>query len=145
MRARKATKKTAFVPRVVFRAAFVGVVPVCAATACGSVSGGVAFLGFADGGDAAVRHDASAFDGPFVVAVATVGFGDASDGGSVVDGGGAGDVTAFDSGGSLEAGAADHRTLGVAVIGFGDSGDSADAHDEDALSMSVTMMAFGDR
>jgi hypothetical protein len=167
MRTRKTTKKTAFVPRVVFRAAFVGVsvVPICAATACGSdVSGGVAFLGFVDGastsdaaeagltltvasrafadaGDAAVTRDASAFDGPFVVAVATVGFGDASDGSSVAEGGAAADGTVVDGGVAREGG----RMLGVAVIGFSDGGDASDALDEDALSMSVTMRAFGDR
>jgi hypothetical protein len=111
----KARKKTAFVPRVVFRAAFVGasVVPICVA-GCGNGSGdgglSVANGAFADGGDANAKHDASAFDGPFVVAVATVGFGDASDGSSDIDG------TIAPEGGGIDA-----RRLGVATIGFSDA------------------------
>jgi hypothetical protein len=131
----KARTKTAFVPRVVFRAAFAGtsVVPICVAMGCGNGGNGGLYVaaGFIDGsveegGDANAKHDASGFDGPFVGTVAAVGFGDASDGSSVIDTGGR----------------PDGRILGVAIIGFGDAGD---AREEDALSVSVTMMAFGDR
>jgi hypothetical protein len=124
MRARKAPKKTAFVPRVVFRAAFAGasVVPICVAAGCGNSSGSDGLsvaAGFVDGGleggDASATHDARAFDGPFVVAVATVGFGDASDGGSVVDGTVAPEASDLDA-----------RRLGVAMIGFSDGGDARD-------------------
>jgi hypothetical protein len=85
----KSTRKTHFVPRVVFRTAFAGVVPVCvAATACGgsTPSGGgseaadaapdqfvlgvacssfecmgVGVMAFADASDDATAHDAAIF------------------------------------------------------------------------------------
>ncbi len=126
MRRSKAKRKTAFVPRIVFRAAFAGaaVVPLCV-VACGSEGGGQGDSGLvgvaamlADSGDAKTTRDARAVDGPFVVAVAVVGFSDASDGSSVIDG-------AVDP----ETGARDGRILGVAVIGFEDGGDGADVSD----------------
>ena len=126
MRRSKAKPKTAFVPRIVFRTALAGaaVVPLCV-VACGSENGGrgdsglvgvAAMLG--DSGDAKATRDATAVDGPFVVAVAVVGFGDASDGSSVIDGAAV-----------PETGARDGRVLGVAVIGFSDGGDGADVGD----------------
>jgi hypothetical protein len=133
MRRLKASKKkTAFVPRIVFRASIAGasVVPVCVA-GCGNAFIGVAAI-LADAGDASDERapETGVADG-HLFTVAVVGFGDASDGSSVTDGGPA-----------PEAGRGDGRIWGVAVIGFGDAGDAKNALD--AFSMSVTMMAFGD-
>jgi hypothetical protein len=101
----KARKRTHFVPKVVYRTAFAGVVPICVAgTACGggssggdsgptltvacSFCGGVGVAAFTDAGDAArdapvdATGDQSQADSCNLCgAVAIIAFADASEGG----------------------------------------------------------------
>jgi hypothetical protein len=128
MPARRVGKKTTFVPRIVFRAAFAGTgaIPLCVvAFDCGSGGLSVANQAFADGGDASARHDGNGFDGP-IFSVAAIGF-DAGhgDGSSVIDGAeanGGRDGGPFTDGGGVsdsgDAGDALHVPPGVAAWAF---------------------------
>jgi hypothetical protein len=136
--------KTHFVPRAVFEAAFVGVVPICvAAAACGDNSVSVAGIGFGPGDDqvgADVAAEAFSPDAPFF-GVANIGF-DASDspnddvGADVAD-------AAFSRDGPF---------ISVANIGFDggvadnafripDASDAGDAHERDS-SLGVADAGF---
>jgi hypothetical protein len=133
--------KTHFVPRAVFEAAFVGVVPICvAAAACGdngdnSVS--VAGIGFGPGDDQVgsdVAEAAFSRDAPFF-GVANIGF-DAGDANNAPDDQVGGDVA--DAAFSRDA-----PFISVANIGFDggvadnafrvpDASDAGDAHERDS-------------
>ena len=135
MRSPKTRKKTAFVPRIIFRAATVaGVIPLCAVACGGSLASGVACVGFDGGpcgpGDSALLPGVAA-DAFYGVGVAAFDSGDAHmTFGNVAEmafeGGGVAYMS-FDSGdarGVADAGPGD-ATFGVAADAFAkDTGNS---------------------
>ena len=121
--------KTHFVPRVVYRTAFAGVVPICvSALACGGAGGGgdasasiaVGCAAFACGGGVGIQAFSDANDAP-QFAVALIGFdGDIVD---VPDASKATDASDADApAGPCPGGG--FQCLGVGVQAFADGGDS---------------------
>jgi len=156
---------TRFVPKVVFRTTFTGVVPMCVAVACGPLTGGgVAAMGFwPDGGNPSVANmafgpDGGQSTGPGAGSVAAVGFG--LDGGNLSvanmafgpDGSGtsvasmafAPDAGSFD-GVVTTAFGPDGGNLRVANMAFVPDGGGTDAPPpcEGPGCLSVANMAFG--
>jgi hypothetical protein len=141
---RRRTVKTHFVPKIIFKTTFAGVVPLCvAATACGGkVKGGlsVAAMAFGDGGDTLNSGGAAdaGFDGVAATGfVAAMAFGDGGDG--------VANVACIGFNGEPFCGIG----LTVTSAGFGDGGligsVGATAFGDSGLSgLSVGNMAFGD-
>jgi hypothetical protein len=149
---RRLTAKTHFVPKIIFKTTFAGVVPLCvAATACGGkvIPGGttgVANMAFGDAGADAEDAGAGVSLTGFGVGIAAFG-----DGGN-----GVGSVACIGFGGEpcgvgatvASAGFGDGGLIGppsVAIMAFGDGGDTIDAANEppDAHLLAVACIGFG--
>jgi hypothetical protein len=76
-------RRSNFVPRLLFRAAFVGVVPACVAACGSSGGGGVHDLAHGDGFFSVAAPLDFAQPGDAIVAVADAAFSDGGDGGDV--------------------------------------------------------------